>query len=820
MQQRGKTMNTTKTTLMATAALSSGLLFSPASHAQQAGQQAAQGIGLEEIIVTTRKRAENLLEVPLSISAFTAADIEKSGISNVSQLATQTVGFTYHQGFGRLGSGQGGGASNRPSIRGMSNILGAPNAGFFVDGIYVSGNPSSYQLDNLERIEVVKGPQAALFGRGTFAGAINFVTRKPGNDYHGKLEITAGQHDHQDINGYVNGPIVKDKLFLEVNGRYYNFGGDYYNQVTKAKDIGAQKTKSFGGKIYATPTDNLKVELNYGYARDSDLGFPDFFNGDTKNNCFLPVLTTPLFGIARSTTRSAGFYCGAVQLPNAFYQFNDALKAAGLYGSDRTVRRIDLKVEYDIADWTLTSITARNISKDNQLIDNFVDGNRVTGLLSGGHSEVRDWSQEVRIASPAKERLRGLAGAYYYKEDNGLGFTRTVSVQLATLGTTTITNRYAKDASGVRNWAVFGQLEYDLTDRITVTAEGRYQEDKLLADYGVFTGGRVTSTLPDGIVDDTAKYKSFLPRISAKYKLSESSNVYASVARGNKPGGFTLPLPTDINPTFLAQLLASDAQKVKEEKSWNYEIGYKGALFDNRLVLTTALFWIDWTNQSVTNGFPYQRASANTFTTYARVTNAGKSRVRGLEIDGSVKANEFFDFRLGYSYDDAKILDYVDETERDLRDTNGIVGDPTDPTGQVKGRQIGQVPAHQIIVTGNLHAPIFNGEWTAFLRSDFTFESKRFENVQNLAYADNSYLLNLRAGVENDRWSLTLFYNNALNDKTPNVVTRLFNFNKTLLIPDPVLTFAGQPYRLTFFRDFRVGAPRRPEFGLTATVRF
>ena len=800
--------------LLATSALALGTLSEPV-----AAQQTARGAVLEEIVVTTRKREENLLDVPLSISAFSAEEISRSGISSVSQLANQTVGFTYHQGFGRLGAGQGGSASNRPSIRGMANILGAPNAGFFVDGIYVSGNPSSYQLDNLERIEVVKGPQAALFGRGTFAGAINFVTRKPTNDYHGKLEVTAGQHDHQDVNGYVSGPIVKDRLFAEVNARYYNFGGDYFNQVTRKKDIGEQKTKSFGGKIYATPTDQLKVEFNFGYAHDEDLGFPDFFNGDTKNNCLLPNLTTPFAGIPRSLNRSAGFYCGAVKLPSAFYQFNDALAAAGRSANDRTVRRFDLKVEYDVGDWTLTSITAHNVSKDNQLIDNFVDGNRTTGLLNGGHSEVRDWSQEVRITSPAKARLRGLGGAYYYKEDNGLGFTRTVSVALATLGTTTITNRYADDGSGVRNWAVFGQVEYDLTDRVTLTAEGRYQEDKLLADYGIFTGGRVTATLPDGIVEDTAKFKSFLPRVSARYKFDDGSNIYASVARGNKPGGFTLPLPTDINAASLTALFAADAQKVKEEKSWNYEIGYKGAFLDNRLVLTTAAFWIDWTNQSVTNGFPYQRASAATFTTYARVTNAGKSRVRGLEIDGSFKASDSFDFRLGYSFDDAKILDYIDETERDLRDTNGLVGDATDPTGQVKGRQIGQVPAHQIIVSANFHRPVM-GDWEAFLRSDFTFESKRYENVQNLAYADNSYLLNLRAGIQNDRWSLTLFYNNALNDKTPNVVTRLFNFNKTLLIPDPVLTFAGQPYRLTFFRDFRVGAPRRPEFGLTAVLRF
>jgi outer membrane receptor protein involved in Fe transport len=326
--------------------------------------------------------------------------------------------------------------------------------------------------------------------------------------------------------------------------------------------------------------------------------------------------------------------------------------------------------------------------------------------------------------------------------------------------------------------------------------------------------------LPDGIADARAKYKAFLPRVSLKYEFEENSNIYASVAKGNKPGDFTA-IPANISAASLATVIAQQAFVVKEERSWNYEIGYKGALLDNRLVLTSALFWIDWSNQSVTSGFPIQQQNG-TFTTLARQVNAGKSRVRGFELDASVAASDFFDFRVGYSFNDAKIRDYVDETERDLRDTNGVINNPadTDPSGQVAGRQIPQVPKHQIILSGNFHMPIMNGDWEAFFRQDFTFESKRYENVQNLAFAGNSYLLNLRAGIENDTWSLTLFYNNALNDKTPTVVTRLFDFNRTLLIPDPVQTFAGQPLRLTFFRDFRVGAPRRPQFGLTAIYKF
>jgi len=198
-----------------------------------AQDQSAQSGGLEEIIVTARKRAENLMEVPLSISAFTAESIEKIGIDNFTDLANQTPGLSFRQAYGRVGSGQGGSASNRPAMRGQSNIVGVPNVGFFVDGVYVSGNITSYQLDNVERIEVIRGPQSALFGRGTFAGAVNFVTRKPSEEFQGKIEVTAGKDDRYEATGYLSGPVIEGKLAAEVNARYYTFGGDWYNRATK-----------------------------------------------------------------------------------------------------------------------------------------------------------------------------------------------------------------------------------------------------------------------------------------------------------------------------------------------------------------------------------------------------------------------------------------------------------------------------------------------------------------------------------------------------------------------------------------------------------
>ncbi|MDX2223156.1 MAG: TonB-dependent receptor [Rhodospirillaceae bacterium] len=807
-------------TTVAVAALAAGMAWGGQWNGAGSGliaaalaQQTSQSnVALEEIVVTARKRAENLLDVPLSITAFSMQDIERSGIDNVTDLARQTVGFSYKQGFGRLGSGNGGGATNRPAIRGQSSILGQPNASFFVDGVYVSGNPSSYQLDNLERIEVIRGPQAALFGRGTFAGAINFVTRKPTNEVDGKIELTYGQHDHIEGTGYVNGPLIEDKLYAEISGRYYSFGGDYFNQVTQTKDIGDQKTKNIGAKLYATPTDDLTIEANVGYSHDQDLGFADFFHGNAKNNCFLPRITGAVFGIPRSATRSQGYFCGEIEIPDTYFYFSDAIQASGEWGVERKVWRSSLTVDYDVGEWTLHSVTAYNQSEDNQLIDSFVDGVRRAAIttLSGGRTSVHDWSQELRVQSPQDERVRGLFGGYWYTQGNGGGFTRNVSVLTANLGATTITGQFNDDGSGVRNVAVFGLIEGDITETLTGSLEGRYQSDKVKADFN-----------RDGGVDDSKTTKTFLPRGTLRYALDDDSNVYGTIARGNKPADYNLPIPTNITPASLAALFAANAQNYDEEKSWSYELGYKGAFLDNRVNLSSAVFWIDWSNQALTDGFPIEQLNG-TFTTFARLVNAGKSRVRGLELDANVRANEYFDFRVGYSYNDAELRDYKDENERNLRDTDGILGNEAtqgDSDGQVRGNKVPQTPSHQLILTGNLHAPV-GGDMEAFLRSDLTYEGNRYAQTHNLAKTGDSYLLNLRTGVETEAWSITLFVNNALQDRTPQVITRLFNFNAPLLIPDPVTRFAGQPLRFTFFRDFRVAAPRKRQIGVTGLYRF
>ena len=156
-------------------------IFAPAASLAQS--DGANELALEEVVVTARKKEESLQDVPISVTAITADRIEELRILSPDDIARFTPGFSYVSSFGRLNQ-------ERPTVRGQTNILGAANASFFVDGVYVNGPSVSTETSNLERIEVIKGPQAALYGRATFAGAINFITKAPTNEFAGKLGAT------------------------------------------------------------------------------------------------------------------------------------------------------------------------------------------------------------------------------------------------------------------------------------------------------------------------------------------------------------------------------------------------------------------------------------------------------------------------------------------------------------------------------------------------------------------------------------------------------------------------------------------------------
>ena len=187
--------------------------------------QTVQAQSLEEITVTARRAEESLQEVPISISAFSGDQLQDMGVVDNEQVAYMTVNFNSVQQLGRR--------LDRPVIRGMSapSTFGEPNASYFIDGVYLAGSVSNLTMGPIERVEILRGPQSAQFGRATFSGAVSYVTRRPTNDFMGEVTVSAATQETDRINGWVSGPIIPDQLLFFVSGGYNQYGGEWNNSL-------------------------------------------------------------------------------------------------------------------------------------------------------------------------------------------------------------------------------------------------------------------------------------------------------------------------------------------------------------------------------------------------------------------------------------------------------------------------------------------------------------------------------------------------------------------------------------------------------------
>ena len=763
----------------------------------------------EDIVVTARKREERLVDVPLTISVVGADAIDRANLDNISDIATQTPGFSFKQGFGRTGGG--GSAGVRPSVRGMSSIVGQPNAAFFVDGIFVSDNITSYQLDNVERVEVIKGPQSALFGRGTFAGAINFVTRKPSNEFTGRAKLTVGEYDNLEVSGYVSGPIIQDKLMFELNARSYNFGGDYMNAASGKRDLGDQHSTNFGGRLFFTPSDSFEAIASFGYSKDKDKAYVYGPQGSLKNNCFAPPLSGLQVPFPRTATSRRGFYCGEIKVLPSYFANNAALETLGYTGLDRKFYRSSLAMTYSTeGGTTLTSTTAYNhnysiTGQDNATLITAVPSFSIAGFKN------QDFSQEFRLASPQDKRLRGTIGAYWYNEDVLPGFE---------VNAATNTRRPYDSPDGVRSKSIFGMIEGDVTEQLTVSAEARQQYDRITGSTRVL--GAAGAGPAAAINVRSKKVDALLPRFTARYKLNDELNVYGTVAKGNKPGGFNA-FPTDAIAADIAAFTAAGFDVFDEESAWSYELGLKGRT--RGINFAVAGFYTDWKQQQLSRGEPYTRI-VGTPNSVVFIQNAGESEIKGFEVEASGKPADWLYLRAAYTFVDAKFTQFFDDTTEEIFDTDGrsafLANDTRNPLdvdgpdgGDVSGNRLPQTPQHQAIFTAQATKPI-SGDLDFVARGDLAYESKRYTQVDNLNWAGDSLNLNASIGIEKPSWSVTLFARNLLNDKTPLVVTRILDFNRPITRVNPLTGIAGT----SFFRDFFVSAPRKQQFGATASYKF
>ncbi len=432
---------------------------------------------LEEIVVTSRRREESLQDVPDAIVSFSAQAIEDAGISTFRDFSELVPNMTFVQ-----AQNQG---TNSINIRGIGQVRnGEPPVAVLFDGVQIaSPNQITQELFDVERIEVLKGPQGALYGRNAIGGAINIMTREPSNEYEHTLGVKLANGRDRRIQGISSGPLVEDRLFYRIAGSWRDFDGVIRN-VTLDEKVDFVEDRSVRGRLLFHATDRLSIDARLYYA--------DFDGGAAW---YIPVAD----GDARDTSTP--------------------VEANILGVGDRTLQEYALKVDYEADLATLTAITAYSRTEEGFFED--LDWLSDPILAAEQILDVEAWSQELRLTSPSDQTLRWMVGGYYLETD------RLIDTRLfLDLVDDFLLIANPADDNRNRASAAFSQISYDLTDRLELTAALRYDRDRR----------RQTSLATGDTFHET--FDAWQPKLSLAYGLTDDAMVYATVARGFRSGGF------------------------------------------------------------------------------------------------------------------------------------------------------------------------------------------------------------------------------------------------------------------------------------------
>jgi iron complex outermembrane receptor protein len=708
---------------------------------------AAFSQGIEEIIVTARKIEENLQDVPISITAFTGEQLAERGLTDIYDVSNFTTSFSFEK-LNRYGV-QGGGS--RPVIRGMSQILGEANASIFVDGLQYNDSILSFPFEIVDRVEVIKGPQAALFGRATFAGAINLVTKRGSNDFENKVSIRAADYSEFEGSFFSRGPIIEDKLFYTLNLRAYEFGGYYRNSIDGQGRIGDESSQNFDGSLEYSPNDAWNVRFALGIGRDEDGAAALTLQDRFSNNCFLNV--------ARQ------YYCGEViETPPS--EQNLDLFGSNI-GLDKDATRTSLQIEYSTDSITVASNTGYFGAEQTYGYDVDLTAN---STFAGGTfnriavSDREEVSTELLVRSNTSNPLQWMIGTYLYQSRRDFREDR--------LNGSTVDQGEAR----IDNLAFFGSLNYDFSDRLSGSVELRYAEDEI-SNFN--PSERPAAPLIGNTFDSVS------PRMTLNWQLNDDSMIYGSYAKGNKPGFI------NANP-----LLAPDEIFADEEESDNFEFGSKNVFGDGRFMLNLAVYFIDWQDQQLTTG---------TFLSDGRpitiVINAGETEVMGVEAEFTAAVTDRLTLSLNMSVNDSEFIE-LNDPEYEL-----FTGDAS-----VAGNQTPNSARTQANASARYEFPMGN-TMTGFVRGDYAYSSKKYAQIFNFADTGEQNLLNLRAGIESEKWTLAVFVNNVTDDRTPSTVIRFVDFENFL--------FPGGSERTSgFVRAFQYPLADKRQFGMSATYSF
>ena len=781
---------------------------------QESGAQADRA--LEEIVVTSRRREESVMEIPVAVSAFGQQELDIRGVSDIDGLSDFTPGF--HFNFENLGRNDRG--FNTLTFRGMDAgtfLVTRQPAQVFVNGIAVVGG-NIPGLTDVERVEVIKGPQSAYFGRSTFSGAVNFITRDPGFDWRGNVSVDVSRFETTDAVLTVEGPLIDDKVAFRLSGRHYEHGGQYRNHFNKSEMLGARSTKSLAASIYAEPTDKIQVRAYVGAWRDDDGPAADTITGAAERNCDpigagqptyvcgeVPFLLTPE-KISKYTVVDEEFFNNYVRndlnLAQVFGKnfitgaglAREAVQAtlAGTYAFDNGYA-LDVSWGWNNNDfqtipgstWYPPNPTPNPNYGVIPGVNEFLEQNQF--LIDQGNMGS---SFEARISSPDDARLRWLAGASVFNQE-AKGRSRGEGAAGPSDGAF-ITDR------DITATGIFAGVAYDLTDRVTVNLEARYQEDTVQSQVVDGPGG------PGAVKGPVFKndFTSFQPRVIVQYALTDQSNLYFSAAEGTRPGDFNTHLGF-LSPAELEELEreGGTGTNIQEETLRMYELGWKGRFLDGRGRAAIAAYYGDWKDMQIFRNVSIGDVTQGTDRSVELTTSSGKSEVKGVELEAWYSFNDSFAIDMTAAYTDTEL-----GSEYLCMACVPLIG-TSDVTGNLKARS----PKSMGTLGLNYYRPI-NQTYELFARADYLYKGTIYASDANLAETGAAEKVNARIGLRSDRMSIMLYATNIFDDKTyPSIGSAVNSLDR------------GTPtaeYPLGPARAIRVTLPDKPSYGIKVSYDF
>ncbi len=751
------------------ALMAAGGTGAPTVVAQEAGPRS-----LEEVVVTAQKISQNLQEVPIAVSSFSAESLDKLGISNVSQIADFAPNVTLDFTAPISGSS----SALVSFVRGIGQSDFAmnfePGVGLYVDGVYMARNMGGViDLLDLERIEILKGPQGTLFGRNTPGGAINVVTKKPDQELGGNIELTLGEDNRQDIRGVVNIPL-SDTLFSSIAVSSKNRDG-YVKRIPYPNTLPADQTdfRSIdqgvlndlpnGNDLGNENNDTVRAKLLWQFAEDQELLLSYDYTRVRENSAPTVLETAELW---QATGGIAGLYnacvsgmgppvCGSIidgrtgnvidpmftertPYDNRFLTGNDhTTYGNSISGTALDAWGISATYEWDISD----TLSFKSITAYRDLESIFGEDADMSPLIIDHHGfelNQEQISQEFQLIGTG-EKLKWVAGLYYFNEEGeNNDYVPLAGGLFQVDGPNDIENT---------SYAAFGQLTYNVTEDWSVTLGARVTREEK-----EFTGGQTDRNdlsakfgVPLAAFPDPTDTTRLFPlgeqeqdfddtsiRLGTEYRFSDSLFAYVSFSQGFKAGGWDTRLtgPELVAPDF------------EEENVESYEIGLKSDWFDNTLRINLAAFHTDYENLQLV----IQRGIS------PLTANAGESEIDGFEVDFQWLATDNLQVTGSLGWIDAEY------TKLDAR-ANAV--------GIFLDNEFNNTPEKVASIAFDYNQPLASGASLA-IHLDYAWKDDHFNDAVNTPeLAEDAFgltNLSIRYNSPDERWHATLGVQNLTDE--------------------------------------------------------